>query len=175
MLYRSIWSESRLPAIMPCECLGGQSDIAHFYSLRGGDFHRSGSRYHPQDRLPRSDDRGQKQSVVRIVDIELYAVSGKCAGILHGVLHAVHNNFCTHGNERVRGINGYGVIRLGICAACGRSACPLAAAYAAAAIALVTTFPRDSPTRTDFVKVRVSFSQSLYIDTVPGTAGPIPV
>ena len=52
----------------------------------------------------------QGRLVVVVIDIKLYAEAVKSSGVLHDILHAVHDDMCPHRYEGVEGIYGNGVV-----------------------------------------------------------------
>ena len=71
---------------------------------------------------------GGRSGMAVIINIKLYPIPGKSAGILHHILHAVHHNLRPHRHKGIGGIHRYRMVCRRVCAAGRGSACPCATA-----------------------------------------------
>ncbi len=119
-----------------------ECDVTHLDRFRGRDFYFGGAIGVGEVGCPCLMPMRRCRRVGIIVDIEIHAVLIKVSGVLHGVFHTVHDHLCPNGDDGVGSINGNGVVCLRVNAAGSWTACPLAAADGAVAIAACHDFAK---------------------------------
>ena len=123
----------------------GKCHIQTVHFLCGRHFHFLASVIVRNISFPGLVPVGGCGSMVAVIHIKLYPIPGKSSRILHHILYAIHDDFCSYWNKRIRSIHGNGMAGCGIDTTCRRTAGPLPAADRTTAVTASYDLPQGFP------------------------------